>query len=68
MTAYQECVSATSTRAAPWYVVPADDKEKPRLIVSPIVLDMLGVLEMSFPKADAKRRQTLLTIREQLLK
>ena len=39
--AYEECLSATSTRDAPWYVVPADDKENARLIVSQIVLDTL---------------------------
>jgi PPK2 family polyphosphate:nucleotide phosphotransferase len=39
MTAYEECLGATSTRDAPWYVVPADDKENARLIVSQIVLD-----------------------------
>ncbi len=39
MKAYEECLGATSTRDAPWYVVPADDKENARLIVSRIVLD-----------------------------
>lgn len=68
MTAYQECLSATSTRAAPWYVVPADDKENARLIVSQIVLDTLQAIKMSYPKSDANRRQELLTIRAQLLK
>jgi polyphosphate kinase 2 (PPK2 family) len=34
MSAYGECISATSTREAPWYVVPADDEENARLIVS----------------------------------
>jgi polyphosphate kinase 2 (PPK2 family) len=37
--AYEECLGATSTTDAPWYVVPADDKENARLIVSQIVLD-----------------------------
>ena len=32
MKAYEACLNATSTRHAPWYVVPADDKENPRLI------------------------------------
>ena len=41
MKAYEECLSATSTRDTPWYVVPADDKENARLIVSRIVLDTL---------------------------
>ena len=41
MKAYEECLSATSTRDSPWYVVPADDKENARLIISKIVLDTL---------------------------
>ena len=39
MKVYGECLTATSTREAPWYVVPADDKENARLIVSGIILD-----------------------------
>ena len=37
MKAYEECLSATSTGDSPWYLVPADDKENARLIVSQIV-------------------------------
>ena len=37
MYAYEECLSATSTHRAPWYVVPADDKENARLIISGII-------------------------------
>ena len=33
MSAYEDCLSATSTREAPWYIVPADDKENARLLV-----------------------------------
>jgi PPK2 family polyphosphate:nucleotide phosphotransferase len=68
MKAYEECLSATSTRDAPWYVVPADDKENARLIVSQIVLDTLEGLKMAFPKATARRRRELLSIRKQLAK
>jgi PPK2 family polyphosphate:nucleotide phosphotransferase len=68
MEAYQECLSATSTRDAPWYVVPADDKENTRLIVSRIVLDTLEGLKMTYPKTSAARRQELLSIRERLAK
>jgi PPK2 family polyphosphate:nucleotide phosphotransferase len=66
MKAYAECLSATSTRESPWYVVPADDKENARLIVSRIVLDTLEGLKMSYPKADARRQQELQAIRKQL--
>jgi PPK2 family polyphosphate:nucleotide phosphotransferase len=68
MKVYEECLTATSTRDAPWYVVPADDKENARLIVSRIVLDTFEELKMSYPKTSAKRRQELLSIRKQLAK
>jgi PPK2 family polyphosphate:nucleotide phosphotransferase len=68
MKAYEECLSATSTRKVPWYIVPADDKENARLIVSQIILDTLEGLEMSYPKTSAARRQELLAIRERLAK
>ena len=68
MQAYEECLSATSTSDAPWYVVPADDKENARLIVSQIVLDTLEGLKMTYPKAGAERRHELLSIRKQLAK
>jgi PPK2 family polyphosphate:nucleotide phosphotransferase len=66
--AYEECLSATSARDAPWYVVPADDKENARLIVSQIVLDTLAGLEMTYPKTSAERRHELLAIRKRLAK
>jgi PPK2 family polyphosphate:nucleotide phosphotransferase len=63
MTAYEECVSATSTSESPWYVVPADDKENARLIVSQILLDTLEVLDMSYPKTSPERHKELLWAR-----
>jgi len=66
MAAYEKCLGATSTSDAPWYVVPADDKENARLIVSQIVLDTLQGLKMTFPKANAKRRRELQSIRKRL--
>jgi PPK2 family polyphosphate:nucleotide phosphotransferase len=68
MKAYEECLGATSTRDSPWYVVPADDKENARLIVSRIVLDTLEGLEMTYPKTSTERRQELLSIRQRLAK
>jgi len=66
--AYEACLGATSTKIAPWYVVPADDKKNARLIVSKIILDAFNSLKMHYPKTDARRRQELLSIREQLVK
>ncbi len=66
--AYEACLSATSTKIAPWYVVPADDKESARLIVSRIILDTFNALKMHYPKTNVARRQELLSIREHLMK
>lgn len=66
MQAYEACLSETSIAAAPWYVVPADDKKNARLIVSQILLDTFNELEMAYPKTTAKRRSELDTIRKQL--
>lgn len=68
MKAYEECLSATSTHEAPWYVVPADDKENARLIVSTIVLDTLAALKMSYPKSSPEQQQELQAIRSHLVK
>ena len=68
MKAYEECLHATSAHHAHWYVVPADDKDNARLIVSRIVLDALNGLKMSYPKTTAKRRRELKSIRTLLTK
>ena len=64
--AFEDCLNATSTHHAPWYVVPADDKENARLIVSRIVLDALKGLKMAYPKTTEKRRLELQSIRKEL--
>jgi PPK2 family polyphosphate:nucleotide phosphotransferase len=66
MQAYEKALSATSTKRAPWYVVPADDKLNARLIVSRIVLDTIEALELSYPKTSSSRRRELLRLRKKL--
>jgi len=68
MTAFEECLGATSTSDVPWYIVPADDKENARLIVSQIILDTLEGLNMAYPETTAARRGELQAIRKQLEK
>lgn len=68
MKAYEKCLSATSTSEAPWYIVPADDKENARLIVSRIVVDVLRGFNMTYPRADPARKQELRSIRRRLTK
>lgn len=66
MKAYEACLSATSTRDAPWYVVPADDKENARLIISQVLVELLRSLDLSYPEVSPARREELLDIRKQL--
>jgi len=68
MQAYEACLNATSTHHAPWYVVPADDKQNARLIVSEIVIDALQNLKMAYPKTTPKRREELKSIGKALKK
>ena len=68
MEAYEACLEATSTKHAPWFAVPADDKDNARLIVSEILMDALRDLKMSYPKTTAKRHAELEAIRKQLEK
>ncbi|MFN8357892.1 MAG: polyphosphate kinase 2 family protein [Spirosomataceae bacterium] len=57
--AYEDCINATATELAPWYVIPADDKKNMRLIISQIIVKKLKELDMSFPETDAKRHAEL---------
>jgi PPK2 family polyphosphate:nucleotide phosphotransferase len=66
--AYDDCLGATSTHLAPWYVVPADDKKNARLIISRIVLDAFEDLKLSYPRISAKRRAELQSFRKLLAK
>jgi PPK2 family polyphosphate:nucleotide phosphotransferase len=66
MKAYEECLSATSTKHAPWYVVPADDKENARLLVSRIILHTLSALGLSYPATSPQRHKELFDIRQRL--
>ena len=64
--AYESCLEETSTKQAPWYVVPADDKANARLIVSEIVLHALRSIKMEYPKTTPERREELLAIKKNL--
>ena len=67
MDAYENCLSATSTECAPWYVVPADDKKNARLVVSRIILNTLENLDVNYPSLDAEALLEMNTVREGLL-
>src|SRR6185503_5319847 len=66
MRAYQDCLEATSTARAPWYVVPADDKKNARLIVSRVLVDMMDRLKMRYPAPDRAALRKLQEVRKTL--
>jgi PPK2 family polyphosphate:nucleotide phosphotransferase len=65
-TAYEDCLSSTSTEHAPWYVIPADDKSSARLMVSQIIIETFEAFKMKFPKTGSHRQKELQTFRKQL--
>ncbi|MEP7355435.1 MAG: ADP-polyphosphate phosphotransferase [Acidobacteriota bacterium] len=67
MRAYEECLSSTSSKAAPWYIVPADDKQTMQLIVSKTILDAIKSLKISYPTVTPERQQELQSVRSQLV-
>lgn len=64
--AYEQCLAATTSRHAPWYVVPADDKRNARLIVSQVILDHLQALNPRFPGMTASQKRQLQAMRRVL--
>lgn len=68
MVAYEDCLRATSTKNAPWYIIPADDKLNARLIISRAVIEAMRGLPLAYPQPDAARRAELAAIRSELVK
>lgn len=68
MTAYEEAIRATATPAAPWYVVPADNKWFARLIVAGAMVDAMEKLDLAFPALDPAAKRQLMAARRQLMR
>ena len=57
--AYEDMIRNTSTKRAPWYVVPADNKWFTRLVISSVIVDTLESLNLCYPKVDAAKKKEL---------
>ena len=66
MQAYSACIEETSTRESPWNIVPADDKRTARLVVSQVMIETLGALDMQWPVLPAKDKRRLKSFRSEL--
>lgn len=67
MSAYEQCLSHTSTQEGPWYVVPADNKNNARLVISSVIVETLKSMGLSYPKLSDSERREILEIKEKLV-
>jgi PPK2 family polyphosphate:nucleotide phosphotransferase len=65
--AYQEVIRHTSTRSAPWHVVPADYKWFARVVIGSTIVSVLDRLDLHFPRVDKAERSEFKQVREALL-
>jgi PPK2 family polyphosphate:nucleotide phosphotransferase len=65
--AYQQAIAATATKAAPWYIIPADDKGDMRLLVSAAILSEMKRLKLAWPVLLKEQQDSLAACRKQLL-
>ena len=66
MRAYQRALSKTSTRHAPWFVVPADHKWFTRVVVAQLVIETLESLDLKFPPLSKSHLDALAEARARL--
>ena len=66
MHAYDEAIRATASEAAPWFVVPADNKPFTRLVVAAAIVEAVEKLDLKYPKATPEQMKDLAAAREEL--
>jgi PPK2 family polyphosphate:nucleotide phosphotransferase len=64
--AYEDAINATSTKYAPWYVVPADDKWYTRLAIAGVIYNQFKALHIDYPKLNAAQKADLTKARAEL--
>lgn len=57
--AYEQMLQATSTKNAPWYVIPADRKWFTHLAIADIVVDRMQALDLAYPQLSDETRATI---------
>lgn len=67
MKCYEEALAATSTKLAPWHIIPADKKWFARLAISEIIIETMGKLDLKYPKVSEEQKNILEKCKSQLL-
>jgi PPK2 family polyphosphate:nucleotide phosphotransferase len=68
MKCYEEAISATSTKFAPWYIIPADKKWFTRLAISEVIIETMKSLDLKYPEVSEEQRKNLEVCKDKLLK
>ena len=66
--AYEQALKHTSTKIAPWYIVPADDKLYAHFLIGSIILEKLKAMNPSFPPIDKKEKELMNKAKQKLKK
>ncbi len=64
--AFESALSATSTKWAPWYVIPADRKYVTRAVVADIVVSAINALDLKYPEVSPEAMKALVAARKEL--
>ena len=64
--AYEQCLAATSTKWAPWYVIPADHKWVTRALVAVILTETIKGLDLKWPVVTADQKKAIAAAKKQL--
>lgn len=64
--AYEEAISETSTKWAPWYVIPADDKWYARAAIADIIVSRLEALGLEYPEISDEQRAEFAKLADEL--
>jgi PPK2 family polyphosphate:nucleotide phosphotransferase len=64
--AFEDAVSATSTKWAPWYIIPADRKYVARALVADIITTAIEDLNLKYPEVSPQQLEQLAAAKEQL--
>jgi len=66
--AYEQAVKHTSTKYAPWFIIPADNKLCTHMLTSRIILEKLKKMNPSFPQIDKKEKELMKLAKQKLKK
>lgn len=66
--AYEQALKHTSTKIAPWFIIPADDKLYTHLLIGKIILEKLKEMNPAFPPMDKKEEKLMNEAKEKLNK